>query len=206
VFLLNAVSFLFIVALVSTGIAALFQAMPPKYQPPVTPFLAYFSTTYLRHAPRPKNIWVVVTVAFSSIAILLACIPLFNALHSTGRKRPAAILLGAFVLLSLVHLGQAAYACLDLPNLGRSEAIHYQFYFAPDLLLDLIDRLTTDRNFSLWTSAPSIIEAGKWSMLLITALLLTTAQWTAWSQNTKTKTPEPPLPSPQDSAPSARSR
>ena len=127
VLLLSAAQVLFIAALVLAGIAAIFQSMPPKYQPAVTQLFVDVSTFYLRYGPYPKNIAGVVLVAFSSIAILLACIPLFDALRSSGSKRAAAILLAPLALFSLMHLAQVGRYCL-----GFSSA-------------------TSDRRFSLWS-------------------------------------------------------
>src|SRR5207247_2009648 len=63
VLLLSATRVLFITALVLAGIAALFQSMPPKYQPVVTPLFVDVSTAYLRYGPYPKQGSGVVLVA-----------------------------------------------------------------------------------------------------------------------------------------------
>src|SRR6185369_17172700 len=71
--LLSATVILFLPALVLAGNAAIFQSMPLKYQPEVTPFLVKLSTTYLRYGPYPKSVSLIVLVLCSSITMLLAC-------------------------------------------------------------------------------------------------------------------------------------
>ena len=85
-FLLAAAPVLFIGALVLVGIGALYLSMPPRYQPPVTKRLVDVSAAYLRYGPQPTDVAGVVQVAFSSVAVLLACVPLFDALRSSGPK------------------------------------------------------------------------------------------------------------------------
>src|SRR5437660_8079553 len=107
VLLLSAAQVLFIAALVLAGITALFLSMPLKYQPPVTQLFVHLSTAYLRYGAYPKDVSVVVLVAFSSIAILLACVPLFDALRSSAPKWVAEILLAPLALFALMHLAEA---------------------------------------------------------------------------------------------------
>jgi len=108
VLLLNAVQILFISALVLVGIAAVFQSMPLKYQPVATQLFVDLSTTYLRYGPYPGEASVTVLAAFSSIVMLLACVPLFDVLRRSGPKLPAAILLAPLALLALISLVQIA--------------------------------------------------------------------------------------------------
>jgi hypothetical protein len=93
VLLLCAMCALFVPALVLLGIGALFLSMPPKFAPPATGFIVETSAAYLRYGPYPRPITLGVLVAFSSITILLACAPLYEALCSCGLKRIAVVLL-----------------------------------------------------------------------------------------------------------------
>ncbi len=86
VLLLSIAQVLFMVSLVSVGIAAIFISRPMKYQPHGTKLLAAVSSGYLRYGPHPSNASGIVLVGFSSAAILLACLPLFDALRISGPK------------------------------------------------------------------------------------------------------------------------
>ncbi|MEA2733592.1 MAG: hypothetical protein QOE14_43, partial [Humisphaera sp.] len=116
--LLSAAPVLFMGALVLAGIAALFQSMPLKYQPPVTRLFVEMSAGYLRYGPQPSDSSGVALVAFSSIAILLACLPLYDALRCSGPKRHAkrlaAILLAPLALFSLMYVARVGQFCLGL--------------------------------------------------------------------------------------------
>jgi len=85
VLLLSASQILYICALVFAGIAACFISIPLKYQPHSIQFFIEVSTACLRYGPSPMIGAAIVLVAFSSITILLACIPLFDALRSSSR-------------------------------------------------------------------------------------------------------------------------
>ena len=82
--LLSAAQILYIPAFVLTGIAAMFLSMPLKYQPGATRFFVEVGPVFLRYA-HPKPISYVVLVAFSSVTILFACVPL---LRRISQQRP----------------------------------------------------------------------------------------------------------------------
>jgi hypothetical protein len=82
--LLSAAQVLVIVALVMVGIAALFLSMPPEHQPNVTRLFVELSTGYLLFGPQPMIAGGIVQVAASCVAVLLACVPLFDALRGSG--------------------------------------------------------------------------------------------------------------------------
>jgi hypothetical protein len=177
VLLLSAAQVLFICALVLAGIAALFQAMPLNYQPGVTPFFVHMSTGYLLYGPFPWPISAAVLVAFSSITILLACVPLFNALRSSGPKWAAAILLAPLGLFSLIYLAQAAPYCVGFSRM--TDVPPNEVYFVPAVLVAHLFGGRTD-----WPS-DSYIEAAKWCIVLVIALWLTVAQLAGWWQRRK---------------------
>jgi hypothetical protein len=190
VLVLCAAQVLLIVALVMAGIAALFQSMSLKYQPGVTQLFVELSTGYLRYGAYPKDISVVVLVAFSSIAILLACIPLFDALRSSGPKRVAAILLAPLALFAVMHLGQAVRYGLGISSMTPLDVYYLGVYFRPHLLLRRFGGLPAS-----WISGPTsdsfLVEAAKWCIILGIAVWLSIAQLAARRQRKKASAAEP---------------
>ncbi|GEM_PF-6012292 len=186
VLLLSAVEVFSIASLILLGVAAVFLSMPLKYQPQVTQLFVDVSTTYLRHGPFPGDMAAVVQVAFSSITILLACIPLFDALRSTGRKWMAAILLAPLALFSLLHLGQAGHF-LAFPGATRIQDIYdYAVYFRPQLLVNpVFAGLATGWAWNVPRSVEFGMEAAKWCIILTIAVWLSVAQLQAWRQRRK---------------------
>jgi hypothetical protein len=180
--LLSAVPVLFIGALVLAGIAALFQAMPLKYQPGVTQSFVKMSTAYLYYGPYPNRISGALLPAFSSIAVLLACIPLFNALRGAGSKRLAKMLLAPLALFSLIHLAQVVRFCLDLPTPTSEDILHYGVYFWPELLLGNNAGLPSRLNLSGSVRLAFFVEAVKWCIIAAIAIWLSIAQVKAWWQ------------------------
>jgi hypothetical protein len=179
VFLLAAANTLIITALVLAGIAALFQSMPLKCQPAVTPSFVALSTAYLRHGPIPGNASGLVLVASSSIAILLACIPLWGALRSSGPKWLAGILLAPLAVFALMYLGQIVRFAVDFSKTTSTDIFSYELYFRPRLLI----RRITGFPGNWWTPAPtlddSLAEAAKGCLVLAIAVWLTIAQLAA---------------------------
>jgi hypothetical protein len=180
--LLCAVPVLYIAALVLAGIASLFMSMPPQHQPAVTDLFVNVSTAYLRYGPYPKDISYVVLVAFSSIAVLLACAPLFDALRSSGPKWVAAVLLTPLALFSLMHLAQAGRYFLGFSGLTLYDVSVHRFYFRPQLLVRYIARDADYWGFwgpSVGRSAV-VVEATKWCIVVAIAVWLSIAQFAAW--------------------------
>jgi hypothetical protein len=174
--LLSAAPTLFIAALVAVGIGALFQSMPLKYQPAMTPLLVKVSSTYLRYGPQPTDSSVIVLVAFSSIAILLACVPLYDALRSSGPRPLARALIAPLGLFSLMHLAQAGLYCIDSSGMTSAEVFHYGWYFRPDLLVaPLSAGLWGSPLFGYW-----VVEVIKWCIVLAIAVWLSIARFAAW--------------------------
>jgi hypothetical protein len=182
VLLLSATEVLFLAALVLAGMAAVFKSMPLKGQPAMTPFCSDLSAAYLRYGPQPGNMAAIVLAAFSSIVILLACIPLFDALRSSGPKRIAAILLAPLVLFALLHLGQAGY-CVAFSSGPSADVSRYGLYFWPQPLVDNITGHPAV--WGIWAPAPVapgviVVEAAKWCIMLAVAVWLSIAQLAAW--------------------------
>lgn len=184
-----------IIALVLAGIAALFLAMPPRYQPGVTQFFVSISTAWLRHGPYPKEFSGVVLVAFSSITILLACVPLFNALRSTAAKNYAFIPLVPLALFALMHLAQACQTCFSFAK-GTSSpwAIvvmpldnidQYALFFWPELLAGKIFGFPAYSSLVATSLREFFTELVKWSAMLGIAIWLSIAQIAAWWRRKK---------------------
>jgi hypothetical protein len=178
VLLLNAVQIFYIATLVMAGIAALFMSMPPKYQPVLTRPFVEISQMYIRYGPCPKNSSFAALVAFSSTAILLACVPLFNALASCGRKWVAVILLAPLALFALVDLALAGWYGLIDRSPSWQGLLLAGDYFRPGLLFWY---LNNNRTLTAAGSGLSdfLIEATKWCAILAIALRLTFAQLAA---------------------------
>jgi hypothetical protein len=181
VLLLSAADILFIVALVCAGIAAVFISMPLKYQPGVTRLFVGLSWGYLRHGPYPKEISLAVVVAFSSITILLACVPLFDALRSTGPKWLAPSLLAPLALFSLMHLMQAGLYGIGLSGMTPIEMSRDAVYFWPELLVKGVAELATIGTLTGF-GREFAVEAAKWCVVLAIVVWLSIAQFAAWWQ------------------------
>jgi hypothetical protein len=185
VMLLSAAPVLDIGALVLTGIAALLQSMPLKYQPGITSLLVKISTGYMLHGPQPNYLAGAVLVAFSSIAILLACVALFDALSGSGSKRLAIILLAPLALFALVHLFQSVQVPLfgySSLSSGTAEVLNYEVYFWPSALLAPIPGVPSNPYYSPSSPPPlsaSLVEAVKWCIVLAIAVWLSIAQFAA---------------------------
>jgi hypothetical protein len=176
VLLLGAAQVLFLCALVSVGVAAMFQSMPLKYQPPVTRLFVEVSTAYLRYGPHPTNIAGIVLVVFSSVAILLACIGLFDALRSSGSTWVAAILLAPLALFSLIHLAQVGRYCLGFSMPISADLLNFELYFRPQVLQGIAGVPFKPRA----SGSEIFVEAAKWCIVLGIAVWLSIAQLAAW--------------------------
>ena len=177
--LLSVAPVLFIGALVLAGISALFLAMPLKYQPGVTQPLVALSTAYIWYGPQPQMAAFLALVACSSIAVLLACVTLFDALRSTGAKRAAAILVAPLALFAVLHLALAGRYALGLSNASPADVDRYQVYFSPGLLVGAIARIRLGQPVPESVLAAFFVEAAKWCIVLATAVWLTIARVTA---------------------------
>ncbi len=185
--LLSVAQVLFIGALISVGVAAVLQSMPLKYQPEGTPWFVNVSTACLRYGPHPMDNAALVLIGFSSTAILLTCVPLFDALRSSGTKWLAAILVTPLALFALMHLSQAGRYYLGVSSVTGRDVGRLGVYFRPRLLVGYIADDPTDwftRGSGLSTF---VVEATKWCIVLAIALWLSIAQLTAWRQRKQAK-------------------
>jgi hypothetical protein len=179
VLLLSVAQVVLITAFVLAGIAALCLSLPLKNQPAMTQWFVNVSAACLRYGPHSKDISMVVLAVFSSIAILLACTTLFDALRSSGPKWVAATLLAPLALFALVHLSQAGAESFTPPGGLFSpprEVDELGAYFRPRLLVRLAFRGPLDWPLSQWGLSPFVIEAAKWCIVLTIAVWLSIAQ------------------------------
>ena len=179
VLLLSAAQVLFVGALVLAGIAAVFQSMPLENQPRVTPWLAGVSTGYLRYGAQASDASAVVLVAFSSAAVGLACIPLFDALRSSGPKRLAAVVLAPLALFALVHVAQAGRYCAGRSYVRSTDVSYYAVYFWPELLVRGVGGFSAGPGGSGSVPGAAFVEAAKWCSILAAAVWLSVARLTA---------------------------
>jgi hypothetical protein len=180
VLLLAAAQVLFLCALVLTGIAAALQSLPLDYQPKVIRPFVEVSFAYMRYGPHPSDAAAAALVASSSIAVLLACVPLAEALRACGAKRLAAVLLAPLALFSLIHLAQAGRFALGLsPSAG---VFPYALYFRPELLMTPVVQLRARAVPSLLDGVASFVEVVKWCAVLAIAVRLTVAQLATWGK------------------------
>lgn len=182
--LLSAAEILYVGALVLSGIAYSFLGMPPNVQPPVTKLLATAGATYLLYGPEPKAVSGVVLIVSSSVAVLLACLPLFDALRSSGRERAAAILLAPLALFALMHLARAAGYFASFGNAATADFLPYGVYFRPELFVTRLAGAPDAPGVSA-TAGAAWVEAVKWCSVLAIAVWLSVARLTAPRQGGK---------------------
>lgn len=182
--LLSAVSVLFIGALVAIGIAALFLSMPLKYQPAVTQGMVDVARTWLIYGPFPNNAAVVVHTAFSSVAMLLAAVALFEALRSSGPRVAAMILLAPLVLFSLILIVQSGWRLRDMSANGLQELSRYEAYFNPSLFVYFVDRMARGASL-IGVDIEMLVETAKWCIIFTIAVWLSVAQLKAWREGSE---------------------
>jgi hypothetical protein len=135
-----------------------------------------------------------VLVVSSSLAILLACVPLYDALRSSGPRRAAHVLLAPLALFSLLYLAQVARYCLVFGYLASSswyvasrDLFQYAVFFRPEFLVGPIASFpvgtTLQTSAFTFGATPSgspgaalVVEAVKWCAVLSVAVWLSIAQ------------------------------
>lgn len=192
--LICAAQVLLLAAMVFVGISAILMTIPLKFQPAITPWLTEVSAAYLRHGPSPKPIAGAVLLAFSSVAILLACAALFDALGGSCPKRVAAVLIAPLVLFSLMHLSQAGLLCADPSKLASIPQARngmyfrpYGMFFRPYVLVGDIAALHARRYLSTSEVFAFMMELAKWCAIFAIAVWLSLARFAPWSQGKKAR-------------------
>ena len=96
----GAATWTLITSLVLVGITALHYSLPPENQPASTEFMASLSTMGVRYFPQTSDFGYALLPMASALVVLLACVPLRDALRSSlPTRRPSAI--AVIVLLPL---------------------------------------------------------------------------------------------------------
>jgi hypothetical protein len=185
VFLLCAAEVLFITALVTLAVTAVFLSMPPQHQPSVTGLLLKASTSYLWYGPQAGEASLIVLTAFSSITILFACVPLFDALRSSGRNWLSAMLLAPLAFFALMQLKQAIEYWLGFSGTTADDVLIHKLYFCPLFLVQNMAGLPGFFVFSSSLRSVFLTEIIKWCSVLAIALWLTIAQIAAWRKSRK---------------------
>lgn len=174
-FLLGLGSLSTIVGLVLSGIGAVFTSIPLRFQPSYTDLVVALGTKIIYYGPKPSPITWVSLTAFSSCAVLLACVQLFNALLSCGSKRWALSLVIPLGLACLWNFWQCIrYHFLITPT-GFGPADYESLLFGDRMLV---------RNILTWWSSVGwtlldrhTMRTGlQWLIVLAIAARLTIAQ------------------------------
>lgn len=176
VFLLGIPHFALITAFVVIGVAAVFLSMPLSHQPAVTARLISLGSGYVYYGPHPSELSEVSLCAFSSVVVMLACVPLYDALRSSGPKALAALILAPLFLASLMHLTDIGRYSAGLVSADAVQT-YYPFYFEPRLFMNAPDPFFFKPSFFR-----VIVEVVKWSACLTIAVWLSVATVMAWRQ------------------------
>jgi hypothetical protein len=171
----------FITSLVIIGIAALCLSMPLRYQPATTIWFVKVGAGYIKYGAYPGPFADVALAGFSSAVVLLACVPLFNALRSSGPKILAAILLAPLALSAMVQGAIAIFYAYQLTALSANvRQLHDPFlYFHPELLPTTVADLS-----GIFLNSLELAETVKWLACFGIAVWLTIAQIAAMRRRT----------------------
>lgn len=174
-------------ALVMVGIAALFMSLPLENQPAVTDLLTELGTGYLYYGPHDSEALYATVTAFSACAVLLACVPIYDALRCSGPKVWALVLLAPLAVISVWQIAGAVHWYLNYPLAADAELP--AFFFEPGSLLPGLAELKS--GFSWQRLLSFTTEAVKWLIFLGVAIWFSVAQARAWR---KSPTREPGAP------------
>lgn len=190
---------LFIWALVAVGIGALFVSMPLKYQPSITPLWNEVWPIVLRHGPHPGARAALGSMLIASTLVLLACVPVYLALRSTGLRILAYVIVAPTFTIAL---GQAAAAALTLTKVHAFELVLSWHYYDPVQVADTLSAFISGddsqaefaallRQFGN-SSTNYTLELTKWLSLLVLTLWLTAAQFRTWLPGSRRTPPGGP--------------
>ena len=116
----------------------------------------------------------------SSIAVLLACVPLLDALRRSGPKRVANLLVAPLAFLAVVNLAQAIRYCLGSARAASADVSAQGLFFWPGAYVGYV---ANTLGFDVYFSPPGVVvvaEAVKWCVVLLIAMWLSVAQAAAW--------------------------
>ena len=177
VLLLGVTTYGFVTALVVINVAELFFSLPIEHQPAVSEFLADAGAAYIYYGPGDSVLPGAALVAISAAVVLLACIPLYNALRDVTTRPLAIALLMPLALSALVQIVFSVVHGIEHPLAWKFRVA--SFYFDPWLLTTWVDG--SGRAYEGYLSLPlKIVEAAKWLAIVVATVWLTVAQIMAW--------------------------
>lgn len=170
---------LFTAALVLIGIGALCLSLPYENQPGLTEFFITIGSGFITYGPHPSEAADAAATLFSTFAILLACVPIYDALRISGPKAMALVILAPLVAVSMYQIAAATTWYLDPLRAGSTPPP--PFFFEPDLLVTgfaNLDAIVRNGYFAILRRF--VPEAAKWLPFLIIAIWLSLAQARVW--------------------------
>lgn len=178
VLLLAFANFALLIGLVSIGISALFITLPIGNQPGITSPLTSFGSALTYYGPHGTDESYVALSAISALVVLLACVPVYQALRCSGARVMAWILVVPLALTALLHLARCALWVFDFANAQGYDPPG--FFFQPGTLTSGLAQLSSglDGRYRLLLDVAN--ETLKWLLFLAIAIWLTIAQARAW--------------------------
>ena len=178
--LLGVIGFGPVTALVAVGIAALFYSLPIQYQPAIGPVLANAGAAYIYYVPFGTDAAYFVLGATSAAVMLLACVPLYDALRSSGPRWLAIALLTPLGAAAAVQVFVAVASCfISGPTPWFDAPLFAQFFFKPAVVAALVARDSPPWLAPRLPADLGAYEFVKWLVCLLAAVWLTTAQLAA---------------------------
>ena len=119
---------------------------------------------------------------FAAGVVLLACVPLYNALRSSGPRKLAAVLVGVLAVAAVVQVALVAQYVLTRTGRAGDSSLwwNYSSFFFPGLFnLDEVTRHLRPSSESANLVA-FVGELLKWGAVLAIALWLSIAQIASW--------------------------
>lgn len=161
----------FITSLVISGIGALLQSLPRVQQPATTGLFVNVGTGYLFYGVHPSRLSDFALVVASNAIVLLACLPLYNAMRSSGSKAWAIALLTPLALVAAMQAASPILFALDLSGLTPRWIYCVPFFFDLASIIEIFS--SVGRPDLGWSFA---LESAKWLACLAIATWLSVAQ------------------------------
>lgn len=178
VLLLTFANLSLIISLVMIGISASFMSLPVGNQPAITPLFTELGAALARYGPHGTDESYVAESALSALGVLLACVPVYQALRCTGARSLAWILVVPLAATALVHIGYCALWFLEfaLPRASEPPA----FFFQPGNLTSSLAQLSSGVNGRYGLLLNVAHEGLKWLPFVGIALWFSLAQVRVW--------------------------
>jgi hypothetical protein len=167
-----------VTSLVIVGIGALLISLPFANQPAVTPLFTEFGPILVLYGPNSSDEAYVVFSALSALGILLACVPVSQALRRSGARVLAWVMVVPLTLTALLHLAVCVLWVVDFANAQGYDPPG--FFFQPGYLTSRLSELSSGVEGRYRLLLNVVQEYLKWLPFLGIALWLTIAQVRAW--------------------------